>query len=121
HGLDLVTKITAPRPPAPRWVAIEVKTRMGNEVPFPSLSEAQQEANYLQEKVDSAIDGIASARRAVRTGSTRGRSWEDMIEHLDDIEDFEDAVGREDVTKILARAEVDTQGQLVGQIQAMDW
>ncbi|PJI85736.1 hypothetical protein BC777_2082, partial [Yoonia maricola] len=32
HGLDLVTKITAPRPPAPRWVAIEVKTRMGNEV-----------------------------------------------------------------------------------------
>ncbi|WP_342077539.1 hypothetical protein [Yoonia sp. SS1-5] len=121
HGLDLITKIVEPRPPAPRWVAIEVKTRMGNDVPFPSLSNKQQDADYLIDRADAAVRGIARARTAVQEGATAGRSWEDMIPHRRTIAEFEAHARSGSVTKIHAKVEVDRQGNQVGEMIMEDW
>lgn len=73
HGLDMVTKITAPRPPAPRWIAFEVKSRMGNEVPWPKLSAAQEEASYLADKVIIARRGVTNAQVAITRNCAKDR------------------------------------------------
>lgn len=121
QGLDVMTKITAPRPPAPRWVAIEVKSKMGPDVAFPSLSEAQQRSNYLREKVRGALRGIDRAEDAIDAGRSVGRTWEDLIPFVDDIEDFSEAVNNRQVTKILAQVELDRLGNQVGDIITGAW
>lgn len=121
HGLDVITKITEPRPPAPRWVAIEVKSRMGDDVPFPRLSSKQQEEYYLADRADAAVRGIARARDAIRTGASAGRSWEDLIPHRRTIAEFEAMAQSGSVTKILAKVELDRQGNQVGEMIMENW
>ncbi|MFY0634773.1 MAG: hypothetical protein JXQ91_13250 [Vannielia sp.] len=121
HGLDVITKITAPRPPAPRWVAIEVKSRMGNEVPFPRLSAAQQESGYIQGAANRALTGIQRARDAVARDRTIGRSWEDLIGNRREIQEFQQAAAAGDVTSILTKVELDLQGNPVGELITEAW
>ncbi|SFJ16077.1 hypothetical protein [Jannaschia pohangensis] len=121
NGLDLVAKITAPRPPAPRWVAFEVKSKMGPDVPFPSLSEAQQRSDYVQRAAEGAFAGIEQAQRAIRRNQTRGRSWEDLIPQKAEVEEFRDAAQDSEVIKIHAKVELDRMGQPVGEIELVAW
>lgn len=120
HGLDVIARITEPRPPAPGWLAIEVKSKMGADVRFPSLSEAQQQSDYVQRKAQAALDGIDRARRAIQRNETVGRSWEDLIPERAVIEEFKDA-SADRIAKAVARVELDMQGNPVGDIQAGAW
>ncbi|SFJ15794.1 hypothetical protein [Jannaschia pohangensis] len=119
--LDLVAKITAPRPPTPRWVAFEVKSKMGPDVPFLSLSEAQQRSDYVQRAAEGAFAGIRQAERAKDAGMNRGRSWEGLIDQKMEIKEFMRAAQLRQVTKIHAKVELDRMGQPVGEIVTVDW
>lgn len=120
HGLDVIAKVTEPRPPAPFWMAIEVKSKMGPDVRFPSLSDAQQQADYVQRKAQQALDGIQRAARAKRRNETVGRSWEDLIPHREVVEEFLDAT-RGHIVKGVARVELDMKGNPVGDIVGHKW
>lgn len=121
HGLDLIAKITAPRPPAPRWVAFEVKSKMGPDVPFPRLSDKQGEITYVQDAAATAISGIDRARDAIARNQTRGRSWEGLIPERRTVNEFRQAAEAGNVTKVHAKVELDGQGNPVGEIIAEAW
>ena len=121
QGLDLIAKITAPRPPAPRWVAFEGKSKMGPDVPFPSLSSKQTEASYVEDAANTALAGIQRARQAIANNQTRGRAWAEHIGNRRTVEELRQAAQNGEVTKILAKVELDGQGNPVGDIVAEAW
>ena len=110
HGLDVVIPILQPRPPAPHHVILEVKSKMGPDLPFPQLSDAQKEVNYISRQIKSAEAGIARAQRAVARNQKTGRTWEDMIPHRRAVGDLGKAAEEKRITKLIANVELDRSG-----------
>ncbi|TRW92128.1 hypothetical protein FNJ84_21220 [Paracoccus sp. M683] len=121
HGLDAVVPIIAPRPPAPHHVVIEVKSRMGRDLPFPPLSEAQKGDSYLEDQIDTVERGIRRARQARNSGQKTGRTWEDMIDHREAIDGLKTSLEQNSVTKLLAKVELDQSGNQSGEIILEIW
>lgn len=121
HGLDVALPIIAPKPPAPHHIVMDVKSKMGPELPFPPLSEAQKGANYVANQVENARAGIRRALNAQRTNKSAGRTWEDMIPHRQAIEELRNAVTRGNFTQLVAQVELDRAGGQVGEIIWRNW
>ncbi|MDO5643392.1 MAG: hypothetical protein Q4G26_13535, partial [Paracoccus sp. (in: a-proteobacteria)] len=100
HGLDVSIPIIQPRPPAPHHVVMDVKSRMGSDLPFPQLSEAQRGDNYIRRQIAAVEKGIEAANDAIKRGRQRGRTWEDMIAHEHAIAQLKDSDRRGNITKI---------------------
>lgn len=116
HGIDLVAKLTEPKPPAPKWVAFECKSKMGTKY-YPRLSAAQKDAaNFVETRAKKAYEGL---QRFLRTGGSEGKTWNDLADNFDDIEDF--YKNTHDVIRVSAKVDLNKQGGQIGEIITEAW
>lgn len=116
HGIDLVAKLTEPKPPAPKWVAFECKSKMGTPN-FPRKSAQQADAaEFVQKRAERAFEGI---RRFRRTSGTEGKTWRDLDNSFRDVTDF--YRNRNDVIRVFTKVDLNKQGGQIGDIITEAW